>query len=188
MTFALYQNTPDPFDTSTHIAYDLPKDAHVYLCVEDSIGDSVLTLVWGMQAAGSYQAQFIPDSSITPGRYFCKMVADTFVDSIMMHYRTSVTSVARLPQISNRDFLLKQNYPNPFNPSTSISYDLPANGLVVLKVFDALGRELETLVNEREGAGNHSVVFNATDLPSGVYFYRLQAGTSARTKKLMILK
>ncbi len=86
------------------------------------------------------------------------------------------------------EFQLQQNYPNPFNPSTVISYQLPTNELVVLKVFDVLGREVETLVNQRQTAGNHSVRFNAANLPSGVYFYRLQAGTYRDTKKLLLLK
>ena len=83
---------------------------------------------------------------------------------------------------------LEQNYPNPFNPSTTISYDLPMNGLVTLKVYDVLGREVKTLVNERQSVGSHSVAFNASNLPSGVYFYRLQAGTYHDTKKLLLLK
>lgn len=85
-------------------------------------------------------------------------------------------------------FALYQNYPNPFNPSTVINYQLPTNSLVVLKVFDVLGREVTTLVNERQSDGNHYVRFSASNVPSGVYFYRLQAGTSTQTKKLTILK
>jgi len=85
-------------------------------------------------------------------------------------------------------FLLNQNYPNPFNPSTAISYRLPTNTLVVLRVFDVLGREVETLVNERQNLGSHSVTFDASNLSSGVYFYRLEAGTYSATKKLLLLK
>ena len=85
-------------------------------------------------------------------------------------------------------FSLSQNYPNPFNPTTVISYELPTNSFVVLKVFDVLGREVKSLVTERETAGNHSVAFNASNLPSGVYFYRLQAGSLMETKKLVLLK
>ena len=85
-------------------------------------------------------------------------------------------------------FALAQNYPNPFNPTTVISYQLPANNLVTLKVYDILGRLVSTLVSDRQTAGAHSVTFNATNLSSGVYFYRLQAGTSIETKKLLLLK
>jgi hypothetical protein len=83
---------------------------------------------------------------------------------------------------------LYQNYPNPFNPSTRISYQLPASAYVVLKVFDVLGREVGKLVNERQNAGNHSVQFNAPNLPSGVYFYKLQTGDFSATRKLLLLK
>lgn len=85
-------------------------------------------------------------------------------------------------------FSLQQNYPNPFNPSTIISYLLPVNGFVNLKVYDVLGRRVETLVSERENAGSHAVTFNAANLPSGVYFYRLEAGAYHDTKKLLLLK
>ncbi|MCL5268741.1 MAG: T9SS type A sorting domain-containing protein [Bacteroidetes bacterium] len=85
-------------------------------------------------------------------------------------------------------FRLSQNYPNPFNPSTTISYQLPTSNYVTLKVFDVLGREVETLVNERQQAGTYTVRFTAANLPSGVYFYRLEAGTYHDTKKLLLLK
>ncbi len=85
-------------------------------------------------------------------------------------------------------FYLVQNYPNPFNPSTIISYHLLASSVVSLKVYDVLGREVETLVNERQNSGSHSVIFNACNLPSGVYFYRLQAGAFTQTKKMILMK
>jgi hypothetical protein len=83
---------------------------------------------------------------------------------------------------------LHQNYPNPFNPATRIEYELPASSRVSLTVYDVLGREIQTLVDERQSAGNHSVTFNAGNLPSGVYFYRVQAGNYSATKKLLLLK
>jgi len=85
-------------------------------------------------------------------------------------------------------YALSQNYPNPFNPSTSINYELEKSSLVLLEVFDVLGRHVATLVNERQSAGKHSALFNAFDLPSGVYFYRLRAGTYSETKKLLLVK
>ena len=85
-------------------------------------------------------------------------------------------------------FELSQNFPNPFNPSTVISYQLPANTLVTLKVYDVLGRLVRTLVNEPQTAGSHSATFNATSLSSGVYFYGLTAGSYVETKKLMLVK
>jgi hypothetical protein len=83
---------------------------------------------------------------------------------------------------------LYQNYPNPFNPSTLIRYQLPAKAFVILKVFDVLGGEIETLVEEHQNAGNHSVPFNASNLSSGIYFYRLDDGRNHETRKLLLLK
>ena len=85
-------------------------------------------------------------------------------------------------------FSLSQNYPNPFNPTTSISYQLKANSFVSLKVFDLLGREVKTLVNEEKPAGSYSLNFSAVDLPSGVYFYKLTAGSFTETKKMTVMK
>jgi len=99
-----------------------------------------------------------------------------------------ITSIKQPSSQLPESFALYQNYPNPFNPSSVISYQLATNGLVTLKVFDVLGREVETLVDERQSAGGYSVKFNGTNLPSGVYFYRLQVGTYHDTKKLLLLK
>jgi hypothetical protein len=85
-------------------------------------------------------------------------------------------------------FILFQNYPNPFNPTTVISYQLPVNSKVTLKVYDILGREITTIVNEEKSAGSYEVEFYAANLPSGVYFYILEAGSKIFTKKLLLLK
>lgn len=86
------------------------------------------------------------------------------------------------------DYALDQNYPNPFNPTTMISYQLPEKTFAVLRVFDALGRVVTTLVNDVKEPGNYSVPFDGSDLMSGVYFYRLQAGSFIETKRLVLMK
>ncbi len=87
---------------------------------------------------------------------------------------------------------LDQNYPNPFNPSTIINYQIPKSGFVTLKIYDILGRELETLVNKEQTAGKYKLSFNSSEkglsLPSGIYFYRIQAGNFMETKKMILLK
>ena len=83
---------------------------------------------------------------------------------------------------------LQQNYPNPFNPSTVITYSLPVSSHVILKIYDVLGREVRTLVDEKQNGGSHNVIFQGADLPTGVYFYRLQAGAYSETKKLLLMK
>jgi glucuronoarabinoxylan endo-1,4-beta-xylanase len=86
------------------------------------------------------------------------------------------------------DFKLSQNYPNPFNPTTVVNYQLPQTSDVSLRVFDMLGREVMTLVNGRQSAGNYAVNINAAGMASGVYFYRLQAGNFTETRKMMLVK
>jgi hypothetical protein len=85
-------------------------------------------------------------------------------------------------------FKLFQNYPNPFNPSTTITYSLPENGMVELKIFDVLGREVADLVREEQTMGNHKVEFNASNLTSGVYFYKLKYAGFTETRKLILLR
>ncbi len=99
-----------------------------------------------------------------------------------------ITSVERFSTNSPTHFSLDQNYPNPFNPTTAISYQLSANSFVSLKVYDILGREVTTLVNEKQSAGSYQVTFDASRLASGVYFYRLTAGSFVSVKKLVLLK
>ena len=86
------------------------------------------------------------------------------------------------------EFQLLQNYPNPFNPNTTIKFELPRTSQVNLTVFDILGRQVSVLVNEKRDAGVHEVKFDGSNLASGVYFYRLQAGTYVGTKKLLLLR
>jgi hypothetical protein len=85
-------------------------------------------------------------------------------------------------------FALQQNYPNPFNPATTISFTLPSRSYVLLKVFDLIGREITTIFSEEMSAGTYSKRWNADNMSSGIYFYRLQTGTFTETKKLILLK
>ena len=112
---------------------------------------------------------------------------------VYRQYEKIVTDVEHNDLIPN-EFTLSQNYPNPFNPTTVIRYQLPVAGNVSLKVYDILGREVATLVNEQKTPGNYEVTFDGNNLSSGVYFYRLQvytpgrAGTFSQTKKFLLMK
>ncbi len=97
---------------------------------------------------------------------------------------TGVQQVSEVPLV----FALDQNYPNPFNPSTTIKYALPSESNVTLKVYNLLGQEVATLVNDVQKAGSYEATFNASTLASGVYVYRIQAGANVETKKMMLLK
>ncbi len=91
-------------------------------------------------------------------------------------------------ELSPEGFKLNQNYPNPFNPSTNISFNLLTSGEVTLKVYNLLGQEVATLINTRLNSGNHAVSFDASQLSSGVYIYRLQSGDLFQTKKMLLIK
>jgi hypothetical protein len=89
---------------------------------------------------------------------------------------------------SIREYRLEQNYPNPFNPLTKIKYSVPQISNVIIKVFDILGNKIETLVNEEKSAGTYKITWYAEGLPSGIYFYKIQTGTFAETKKMVLMK
>ena len=95
-----------------------------------------------------------------------------------------ITMEVRFLKIS----LLSQNYPNPFNPSTKISFELPVSGFTTLKVYDILGREVAVLLNEELMAGSHIINFNASNLASGTYIYRLNGNGNSLTRKMILLK
>jgi hypothetical protein len=105
-------------------------------------------------------------------------------------YRSSesTTSIENDNINSPATFALEQNYPNPFNPSTSIQYRVSNNSQVSIKVYDVLGNEVATLVNEQKPVGTYEVKFNAAGLSSGIYLYKLQAGSMVETKKMLLLK
>jgi predicted GH43/DUF377 family glycosyl hydrolase len=106
-------------------------------------------------------------------------------------YATSPITGVETPENEREiptQFSLSQNYPNPFNPNTTIMYSIPKQSYITLKVYDILGREVAALVNEDKPSGNYQVEFNAADLSSGVYFYRIQAGSFNQVRKMMLIK
>ncbi|MCB9250517.1 MAG: T9SS type A sorting domain-containing protein [Ignavibacteriales bacterium] len=97
---------------------------------------------------------------------------------------TDVNSLETTPN----EYELAQNYPNPFNPSTTISYNLPNSGFTKLSVYNSLGQEVQSLINDNQSAGTHTVNFNASNLPSGMYFYSLTSGNFTQTNKMILMK
>ena len=87
-----------------------------------------------------------------------------------------------------KSFVLYQNYPNSSNPKTTINYSVPKSNIITIKVYDILGREAKTLVNEQKAPGNYIIEFNANKLSSGVYFYQLRVGDFISTKKMVLFK
>ena len=98
------------------------------------------------------------------------------------------TDIEKQEFIIPKYFTLSQNYPNPFNPTTMITFSLPEPQFVTLKVYDLLGREIQTPLNESKQPGTYDILFNASQLSSGIYFYRLQAGNYTESKRMLLLK
>ncbi|MBM4166701.1 MAG: T9SS type A sorting domain-containing protein [Ignavibacteria bacterium] len=103
-------------------------------------------------------------------------------------HTTTVVSIDDDLQTNPKNIEVSQNYPNPFNPVTNFQFQVPSSSFVTIKVYDILGNEIATLVNERKEAGNYSVQWNAETYPSGMYFYQLTAGNKMETKKMILLK
>jgi len=111
----------------------------------------------------------------------------TGLDTNTIDYQPTV-GVETDPIAAPVEFNLSQNYPNPFNPVTKIDFSLPTSSMVTMTVYDILGNEVSTLVNEAKSAGLHTVTFNGSDLNSGIYFYKLQYGAEILTNKMMLVK
>jgi hypothetical protein len=107
--------------------------------------------------------------------------------------QTAVTLDANIVPVEDevaapKTFALEQNYPNPFNPTTTIRYGITEKSIVKIILFNAIGEEVALVLNEEKESGYHQVEFNAATLPSGVYFYQLQAGSFVETKKMVLMK
>ncbi|MCW8812684.1 MAG: T9SS type A sorting domain-containing protein, partial [Chlorobium sp.] len=119
-------------------------------------------------------------------------VAGTSLEDLLANAQAAIEYGLNTPveqtSITELDFALHQNYPNPFNPSTTFRYSIPTQSKVVIKVFDILGNEIATLIDEEKSVGTYELTWNAANLPSGVYFYQLRAGEFISTKKMILLK
>lgn len=131
--------------------------------------------------------QMRSDTSLAPGND-PKYNWIVNIESLPLNFFHSVVNVENKSVDIPHTFSLAQNYPNPFNPITAINYQLPITGNVSLKIFDVLGRELETLINEEKPAGTYNVMFNGAHYSSGIYFYQLRSGSFVETKKLLLMK
>jgi hypothetical protein len=133
----------------------------------------------GLLRFDSFQLKFPQGSKVKSGAIY---VAQLQVA------KNTATAVEPINSAIPVTFELLQNYPNPFNPTTNIEFRVSSLGLVSLKIFDVLGREVAMLVNEMRPAGAYSVRWDASSFPSGVYFYRLRSGDFVQTKKLVLAK
>jgi glucose/arabinose dehydrogenase len=122
------------------------------------------------------------DESVSSGVYYYRLKQIDFDGSF------EYLNVIAVDLGTPKEFVLEQNYPNPFNPITVINYQVPKEGLISLKVYNVLGTEIATLVNENKTAGIYSIEFDAAQLTSGIYFYELASGSYSSTKKMILLK
>ena len=152
---------------------------------QSSVGNGewdVLSFITGNGTTTEPQSYSFYDKKLEAGKYQYKLKQIDFDGTFEYSNIVEVEIAAPL------EFSLEQNYPNPFNPSTIINYQLPKAGNVTLKVYDVLGKEVATLVNEEKPAGNYEVEFDASNLASGVYYYQLRAGEFLFSKKMLLLK
>jgi hypothetical protein len=139
--------------------------------------------VVGHGNSNSTKKYLFVDNSIFPGSYKYRL------KQIDTHGSFEYSKIIEVQYaITPTETSLVQNDPNPFNPSTSIQYSIINRQFVSLKIYDALGTEIETLVNEEKNVGTYDVIWNANNIPSGNYYYRLQAGNFVETKKMLLLK
>jgi hypothetical protein len=169
-------------------------EASIYWTTDTTLGFNSISMqfVSGDSAVGYIPTQI--DSTViyyyisaasNSGRTVTKPIVapDGFYKFIV---ENSITDIADNSQ--PEEFYLSQNYPNPFNPSTKIEFRIADFGFVSLKIYDILGNEVATLVNEEKSAGTYEVEFNARGLSSGVYFYKSNAGNFIQTKKMVLLR
>jgi hypothetical protein len=115
-------------------------------------------------------------------------ISEIITDEDGLTKKNEATEVSFMGSLAVDSYALEQNYPNPFNPATTIRYAIPAAGHVTLKIYDVLGKEVKTLVNETKDTGRYEVMFDASQLSSGVYIYRIEAGEFTASHKMLLLK
>jgi hypothetical protein len=175
--------------------YDSAKVSNCYWNTQTSgisVGYGTITDGGTFSGAGLTTAQMKLQSSYSGWDFTTVWSINSGINNGYPNLASSTTtSVKGETGVTTKTFSLLQNYPNPFNPSTMITYNVPGVGtqyIVSLKVFDLLGREVATLVNEYKSAGTYTVMFNANHISSGVYFYQIQAGNFLQTKKMLLMK
>ncbi len=197
--WAVTINTDSVTTKSPNVSFTvIPRDKYYNVTTKDTVIVNITTsLSSGILNFGSNPKVIVGPTTITGPLTNAKgnptlQVSVFTSDNSHLYAASAIKSLVVVgvenPQELPKSFALNQNYPNPFNPSTVISYDLPVKGDVTLKIYDVLGREVATLVNEKQNAGSYKVTFNASKLSSGVYFYQLQAGSFSSVKKLILMK
>jgi len=143
-------------------------------------------------AGETWNSQSVPTNNQIASVYFTDFQNGwaVAIEGVILHTSNGGVSFVEEEQFNElpTEFLLTQNYPNPFNPSTKIKYSVPQSSDVVIKVFDILGNEIETLINEEKSVGTYEITWYAANSPSGIYFFTINAGSFVETKKMILMK
>ncbi len=180
---------PSPYEHDTTYINDQDPDNYLFYTVGPNDIDGGNNATWSRTDSGFiFKGDFYFDTTITDANseetkhseehVIAKVIPYSKLTSVNSHFESSIPG----------EYKLFQNYPNPFNPTTRISYSIPKSSFVSLKIYNTLGQEVADLVNEEQQPGNYSFSFNASALSSGVYFYKINAGSFSNTKKFILLK
>ncbi len=178
------------YPTDDNMHWEVWESVEGYIPTEDTNYVDITIIVTVGITAGTYNLGYLFSESaleivgLTPGYEEFGYDHTTSFDNMITVAAVSIDENTSGPT----SFSLGQNYPNPFNPKTQIEYSLDATSMVELTVYDVSGRLIQTLVNKVQTPDNYQVVFNADNLPSGTYFYRLKAGSSVETRKMVLLQ
>jgi hypothetical protein len=185
---ALYENVP-----YTGVSdYQVVPPFNYTIDIADSSGTTIVAsfeanlLSLGGATAAIIASGFLNPASNQNGPAFGLIAV--LSDGTVLELPQIPTSITEIENALINDFALEQNYPNPFNPTTTITFSIPTAETVTLKIYNIAGQEVATLVNERKDAGRYQFSFNASQLASGMYFYRIKAGSFEATKRMALLK
>ncbi len=190
-----HDGLPTTIDSATFMI-TVTIDAYGNLTMPDGSTENALRMKYDVskEIQRDYSRQITYEWLTASGRRFMVVTNDTTstggqiaAEHISWEIPANLTEVSNDP-ITPQNFDLSQNYPNPFNPSTKINYQLPAESKVVIKIYNSIGKEVQTLINRNQSAGAHTILFNASALPSGIYFARMRAGNFNRVIKMTLLK
>jgi hypothetical protein len=184
--------------------FELVSDSykiHKMFISEISINPSTVKLNYSVESGNFQQVDMTYDGTLRYNYVFPDLSNNqniefyfTYSDMSGGNYREPVSGnygqlVLDVEEDNNpANFVLYQNYPNPFNPATTIKYQIPEDGFVTIKIYDILGNEVKTLINEQKSKGSYSLMLDSSDLVSGVYIYRIQVNNFTSAKKMMVLK
>ena len=162
-------------------------DTLLYVVRKDTVGGTVEgNTYYGYAEKFGYVSFYREYGSPLLGGPYSKTMVGAIIDGVS--YGSILLDVTQTSDKIPKDYNLEQNYPNPFNPSTVIKFSLPQASFVTLKIYNQLGKEISTLVSEKKSSGTYQYVFNANNIPSGIYYYTLQSNGYSETKKMILLK